>query len=262
MEPRRLDRLRHRHATSARSRARHAPELVADPVHRMLNRLHVYPNIFVGLALFAWGGWSFVVWGIFLRLVVGLHATWFVNSAAHTFGYRTYDTPEGSTNCWWVGLIAWGEGWHNNHHAFQRSARHGHEWWELDLTWAAIRGLRSCGLATRSSGLPARGRPVPARPVRPRSARRGPGRPCGVRGARRRRRGRDLPTPAHRARTGSPVFVRPATSESRPSLISSTAIAPGVSPPIPGPGGMPRSRSLQTPRRRRGSDSSSSSPGC
>ena len=119
--------------------ARHAPELVADPVHRTLNRLHVYPNIFVGLALFAWGGWPYVVWGIFLRLVVGLNATWFVNSAAHTFGYRTYDTPEGSTNCWWVGIIAWGEGWHNNHHAFQRSARHGHEWWEVDATWALIR---------------------------------------------------------------------------------------------------------------------------
>ena len=114
--------------------ARHAPELVADPVHRLLNRLHVFPNIIVGLALYAWGGWSFVVWGVFLRLVVGLNSTWFVNSAAHTFGYRTYDTPEGSTNCWWVGLIAWGEGWHNNHHAFQRSARHGHGW-ELDMTW-------------------------------------------------------------------------------------------------------------------------------
>jgi len=132
----------------AEMEARQAPELVADPVHRTLNRLHVYPNIFVGLALFAWGGWGYVVWGIFLRLVVGLNATWFVNSAAHTFGYRTYDTPEGSTNCWWVGLVAWGEGWHNNHHAFQRSARHGHEWWEVDATWAMIRTLSALGLAT------------------------------------------------------------------------------------------------------------------
>jgi stearoyl-CoA desaturase (delta-9 desaturase) len=134
--------------------ARHAPELVADPVHRTLNQLHVYPNILVGLALFAWGGWPYVVWGIFLRLVVGLNATWFVNSAAHTFGYRTYDTPEGSTNCWWVGLVAWGEGWHNNHHAFQRSARHGHEWWEVDATWAMIRVLMALGLARDVQGLP------------------------------------------------------------------------------------------------------------
>jgi fatty-acid desaturase len=135
--------------------SKHAPEMVADPVHRVMNRLHVMPNILVGLALFAWGGWSFVVWGVFLRLVVVLHGTWFVNSAAHTFGYRTYDTPEGSTNCWWVGLIAWGEGWHNNHHAFQRSARHGHEWWELDMTWLAIRTLEKMGLARDIQGLPA-----------------------------------------------------------------------------------------------------------
>jgi fatty-acid desaturase len=133
---------------------KYAPELLADPVHRFLNNVHVLPNVLVGLALFAWGGWSFVIWGIFLRLVVNLHATWFVNSAAHTFGYRTYDTPEGSTNCWWVGLVAWGEGWHNNHHAFQRSARHGHEWWEIDATWAAIRTLAALGLAKDIQLLP------------------------------------------------------------------------------------------------------------
>ena len=97
----------------------------------------------------------FVVWGVFLRMVVDLHATWFVNSATHTWGYRTYDTPEGSTNLWWVGLLAWGEGWHNNHHAFQRSARHGHAWWEFDMTWMAIRGLMALGLAQDVQGLPA-----------------------------------------------------------------------------------------------------------
>jgi fatty-acid desaturase len=135
-------------------RSKYAPELNADPVHRFLDKWHVAPNVIVGLGLYAWGGWGLVVWGIFLRLVVGLHATWFVNSAAHTFGYRTYDTPEGSTNCWWVGLIAWGEGWHNNHHAFQRSARHGHEWWELDVTWMSIRVLAALGLATDIQLLP------------------------------------------------------------------------------------------------------------
>ena len=133
---------------------RHAPELAADPIHRVLNRLHVLPNVLVGLALYAWGGWSYVVWGVFLRLVVGLNSTWFVNSAAHTFGYRTYDTPEGSTNCWWVGLVAWGEGWHNNHHAFQRSARHGHEWWEFDANWLAIRALAALGLVRDIQLLP------------------------------------------------------------------------------------------------------------
>ena len=138
----------------SRIQAQYAHELVADPVHRVLDHLHVFPNILVGLALYSWGGWPMVVWGVFLRLVVGLHATWFVNSAAHTWGYRTYDTPEGSTNLWWVGLIAWGEGWHNNHHAFQRSARHGHEWWEVDVNWLAIHALAKLGLATDVQRLP------------------------------------------------------------------------------------------------------------
>ena len=140
--------------TREQIRARYAPELNNDPVHRFLDKWHILPNIAVGLALYAFGGFGLVVWGVFLRMVVGLHATWFVNSAAHTFGYRTYDTPEGSTNCWWVGLVAWGEGWHNNHHAFQRSARHGHEWWEVDATWAAIRVLSALGLAKDIQLLP------------------------------------------------------------------------------------------------------------
>jgi len=134
--------------------ARYAPELVADPFHRVLNRIHVLPNVLVGLALYAWGGWPLVVWGVFLRMVVGLHATWLVNSATHMWGYRTWETPEGSRNLWWVGLLAYGEGWHNNHHAFQRSARHGLEWWELDLNWLAIRGLAALGLARDIQLLP------------------------------------------------------------------------------------------------------------
>jgi len=133
---------------------RYAPELVADPVHRVLNRLHVVPNILVGLALYAWGGWALVTWGVFLRIIVTLHVTWLVNSAAHTWGYRTFDTPEGSRNCWWVGLLAWGEGWHNNHHAFQRSARHGLEWWEVDVNWMMIRVLVALGLASDVQLLP------------------------------------------------------------------------------------------------------------
>ena len=134
--------------------ARYAPELVADPVQRVLNRIHIVPNILLGFALFFWGGWSFLIWGMFLRLVVGLHVTWFVNSATHTWGYRTFETPEGSRNLWWVGLSAWGEGWHNNHHAFQRSARHGLEWWELDANWLAIRALALLGLARDIQLLP------------------------------------------------------------------------------------------------------------
>jgi fatty-acid desaturase len=125
---------------------RFAPELVADPVHRVLNRVHLLPNILVGLALYAWGGWSYVVWGVFVRLVITLHGTWLVNSATHMWGYRVWKTNEDSRNLWWVGLLAWGEGWHNTHHAFQRSARHGFGW-ELDATWLVIRALAAVGLA-------------------------------------------------------------------------------------------------------------------
>jgi stearoyl-CoA desaturase (delta-9 desaturase) len=146
---------------------RYAPELWADPVHRVLNRIHIVPNILVGLALYAWGGWALVSWGVFLRLVATLHVTWLVNSAAHTWGYRSFDTPEGSTNCWWVGILAWGEGWHNNHHAFQRSARHGHAWWEFDANWLVIRMLAALGLARELQRLPANAERfrLPGRPV-------------------------------------------------------------------------------------------------
>jgi fatty-acid desaturase len=134
---------------------RYARDLLADPVMRAINRFHVVPNILVGLGLYAWGGWSLVVWGVFLRLAVVLNVTWFVNSATHTWGYRTYQTPEGSRNLWWVGLLAFGEGWHNNHHAFQRSARHGLAWWELDLNWLAIRAMAALGIAREVQSIPA-----------------------------------------------------------------------------------------------------------
>ena len=133
----------------------YAKDLLDDPVHRAFERFHIVPNVLLGFGLYALGGWGFVVWGIFLRLVVVLHATWFVNSAAHTWGYRTYETPEGSRNLWWVGLIAFGEGWHNNHHAFQRSARHGLTAKEIDMTWWVIRGMEKLGLAWDVQTIPA-----------------------------------------------------------------------------------------------------------
>lgn len=104
---------------------------------------------FLGEAFSPGLGWSFVVWGIFVRLVVVFHCTWFVNSATHKFGYRVYETSDRSTNCWWVALVTYGEGWHNNHHAFQYSARHGLRWWEIDLTWMTIQLLAALGLATK-----------------------------------------------------------------------------------------------------------------
>ena len=73
---------------------RWAPELVADPVHRVLNRIHWVPNVALGIAFYAWGGWPLVVWGVFVRLLLTVHGTWFVNSASHTWGYRTFATPD------------------------------------------------------------------------------------------------------------------------------------------------------------------------
>jgi MFS family permease len=102
----------------------------------------------IGGLLFAIGGWSYVIWGIFVRLVVVFHATWFVNSATHKFGYKSYESNDNSRNCWWVALLTFGEGWHNNHHAYQYSARHGLRWWEIDATWLLIRTLKFLGLAT------------------------------------------------------------------------------------------------------------------
>ena len=92
---------------------------------------------------------SVLVWGVFLRTVLVWHITWSVNSVTHLWGYRNYETGEGSRNNLVVGLLACGEGWHNNHHAYPRSAQHGHKWWELDLTWITIRFLEILGLATK-----------------------------------------------------------------------------------------------------------------
>ena len=102
-----------------------------------------------GLGLFALGGWGWVVWGIFARLVFTYHCTWLVNSAAHTVGYQTYRTGDHSTNCWWVALLSFGEGWHNNHHAFPFSARHGLRWFEFDPTWWHVKMLEIVRLADR-----------------------------------------------------------------------------------------------------------------
>jgi stearoyl-CoA desaturase (delta-9 desaturase) len=128
---------------------RYTPDLHAQKFYRALTHLHLPLQVALGVLLFALGGWTWVIWGIFVRLVLAYHITWLVNSAAHSTGYRTYRTGDLSTNCWWVALLAWGEGWHNNHHAFPYSARHGLKWFELDLTWWSIKLLAFLRLADR-----------------------------------------------------------------------------------------------------------------
>jgi len=133
----------------------YAPDLVKDPAIRFLDKTFLLWFFVLGAIMWTVGyvfwdahtAWSFVVWGMFVRMVWVYHITWAVNSATHMWGYRNYETSDDSKNLWWVGLLAWGEGWHNNHHAFQRMARHGHKWWEIDLTYYAICVLEKVGLA-------------------------------------------------------------------------------------------------------------------
>jgi stearoyl-CoA desaturase (delta-9 desaturase) len=128
---------------------RFTKDIADDPVYKFFQVAFIPMQVVLGLLLYMLGGWPFVVWGVFVRLVVVFHCTWFVNSATHKFGYSTYESGDRSKNCWWVALVTYGEGWHNNHHAFQYSARHGLQWWEIDLTWMTIQFLQLIGLATK-----------------------------------------------------------------------------------------------------------------
>ncbi|PYV28097.1 MAG: acyl-CoA desaturase [Acidobacteria bacterium] len=134
---------------------RYVPDLLRVPFYQLLSRLWVVPSIVLGAALYLLGGAPFLLWGLCVRLVFCYHSTWLVNSASHRFGYRTFPLKDLSTNCWWVALLAYGEGWHNNHHAFPTSARHGLKFWEIDLAYGFIRLLRAVGLAWDVQTVPA-----------------------------------------------------------------------------------------------------------
>jgi sn-1 stearoyl-lipid 9-desaturase len=132
-------------------------DISSDPFYRFCDAFFFPIQVAFGFLLFnvgervlgAGGGWSFVLWGVFVRLAFVYHCTWFVNSATHMFGYQSHESGDNSRNCWWVAVVTYGEGWHNNHHAYQYSARHGLQWWEVDPTWLMIKGLKTLGLATK-----------------------------------------------------------------------------------------------------------------
>jgi len=124
-------------------------DMVNDPFYQFIEKTYMFHIIGAGLLLYLIGGFPWVVWGMGVRLVWVYHITWFVNSAAHVWGYQSWNTGDLSRNNWWVALLAFGEGWHNNHHAFEYSARHGLEWWQLDVTWLTVKALESVGLASK-----------------------------------------------------------------------------------------------------------------
>ena len=127
--------------------ARYAPDLAKDRFYVVLSKYHWVPLTIEGLILLAIGGWQWVLWGVALRVTVGLHATWLVNSATHKWGSRRFTTRDDSRNSWWVALLTGGEGWHNNHHAHPVSARHGLAWYEFDVNYYGIWLLEKLGLA-------------------------------------------------------------------------------------------------------------------
>lgn len=108
-----------------------------------------YWLVWAGLGLlipFLIAGWQGLLWGGLVRIFLTHHITWSVNSICHTFGRRDYNTRDASRNNFIVGLLAFGEGWHNNHHAFPRSAFHGLEWWQVDISGYTIRLMEKIGL--------------------------------------------------------------------------------------------------------------------
>ncbi len=120
--------------------------LLKDPIVVFVNRTFL---LWVALSLlipFAIGGWTGFLWGALVRIFIGHHVTFSVNSICHVFGTREFETNDQSHNQWVVGLLGFGEGWHNNHHAFPRSAFHGLHWWQIDISGYVIRLLERLGL--------------------------------------------------------------------------------------------------------------------
>jgi fatty-acid desaturase len=135
--------------------SRYAPDLCKDRFLVWLSKYNFVPLLILSALLFGFGGLPFLLWGVFLRVTLGLHVTWMVNSLTHFWGTRRFATRDDSRNNWFVALLSFGEGWHNNHHAHPTSARHGLAWYEIDLSWLTIRLLQLLGLArsVRVAGL-------------------------------------------------------------------------------------------------------------
>lgn len=128
------------------------PKMVKDlskfPELVWLDKNHLFPPIFLAITCFLTLGLVGLVWGFFVGTVLLYHFTFSINSVCHMFGTRRYATSESSRNTWWLSFFTLGENWHNNHHQFPRSARHGLYWYEIDVTYYAIRILSFLGMAS------------------------------------------------------------------------------------------------------------------
>jgi len=131
--------------------------LTTDPLVSFMSRTFALRVVLSLVIPFAIGGWTVLLWGGLVRIFLVHHVTWSVNSICHTCGKREFETRDRSRNEWIIGLLAFGEGWHNNHHAFPRSAFHGLHWWQFDLSgyliglWSGLVWCRRC-IGFRLSG--------------------------------------------------------------------------------------------------------------
>ena len=125
---------------------RYSPDLMKDPYLRFLDNYYWVTTLVLAAALFAIGGWTMVVWAVVARITVSWHFTWLVNSATHIWGSRRFDTRDDSRNNVLVAAVTFGEGWHNNHHTYPRSAKHGFTWKEFDINWYQLRIMEKLGL--------------------------------------------------------------------------------------------------------------------
>jgi stearoyl-CoA desaturase (delta-9 desaturase) len=125
----------------------YAKHLVNDPIISFVSKTFLLWAILSLVIPFAIGGWTGLLWAGLVRMFLTHHVTWSVNSVCHVFGKREFETRDQSRNEWVVGLLAFGEGWHNNHHAFPRSAFHGLHWWQFDFSGYLIWTLEKLGLA-------------------------------------------------------------------------------------------------------------------
>ncbi|MEL6470893.1 MAG: fatty acid desaturase [Cyanobacteria bacterium J06623_4] len=138
--------------------AKYAPDIARDRYYAFLDKYFLLLQVPLAVVLYALGGWSFIIYGVFVRAVLLWHCTWLINSAVHMWGYRNFDSDDNSRNLWWVALLTYGEGWHNNHHTYPKMAKAGLRPWEIDTTWWLIKGLKSAGLATKVVMPPAKAR--------------------------------------------------------------------------------------------------------